>query len=287
MQRGGRRRLDRHTANVNATSEEPSVQARLPLRAYVTSTLFWSYLAASCPPWFVGAALTWAATLPFDRRRKLLHLYTSAWAYHYVKLLPLWRTHFEGTEHIRPGKRYVLVANHQSLGDILVLFGLFKPYKWVSKREIFALPFIGWNMRLNDYVGLVRGDAASIERMLAECRRHLQNGSSVLLFPEGTRSVDGELKRFKHGAFTLAKELGVEIIPIVVDGTRDALPKQGLLLKQRTPLDIQVRVLEPIVPRSDESVAELSERVRQVMVERLHELRREHRARELGVATGA
>jgi 1-acyl-sn-glycerol-3-phosphate acyltransferase len=230
-------------------------------------------MAASCPPLWSGAVLLRAASAPFDRRRKLLHLYTSAWAYHYVKLLPLWKTHFEGLEHIQPGKTYVMVANHQSLGDILVLFGLFKPFKWVSKREIFKVPFIGWNMRMNDYVGLVRGDAASIDRMLAECRRHLQNGSSVMLFPEGTRSVDGQIKRFKHGAFTLAKELGLEVMPIVVDGTRDALPKQGLLLRQTSPLQIRVRVLEPVAPDAAESVAALSELVRSHMVGALAELR--------------
>ncbi|MEY4514082.1 MAG: hypothetical protein RLZZ450_6204 [Pseudomonadota bacterium] len=210
---------------------------------------------------------------PFDRERKLLHMYTSAWAYHYVKLLPLWKTHFEGVEHIKPGRTYVIVANHQSLGDILVLFGLFRHFKWVSKREIFKVPFIGWNMAMNDYVGLTRGDAASIERMLDECRRHLRAGSSVMLFPEGTRSVDGELKGFKHGAFTLAKELSLDVVPIVIEGTRDALPKQGLLLRQPKPLQIYVRVLPPVSPDAADTPKALSDLVRGQMLRELDDMR--------------
>lgn len=245
----------------------------MPLRAWLTSSLFWSYMALSSPVLWAGALLVRGATAAFDHERKLLHLYTSAWAFHYVKLLPLWKTQFEGVEHIEQGKTYVLVANHQSLGDILVLFGLFRHFKWVSKREIFKVPFIGWNMRMNDYVGLQRGDAASIGQMLDECRTHLKHGSSVLLFPEGTRSLDGELKSFKHGAFTLAKELGLEVVPIVIDGTHDALPKKGLLLRQTAPLDIRVHVLQPVAPDAAESVKALSDLVHARMERELARMR--------------
>jgi 1-acyl-sn-glycerol-3-phosphate acyltransferase len=245
-----------------------------PLSAVALSTAFWSYLALSSPPLFAGALLTRAVTAPFDRERKWLHLYTSAWAYHYVKLLPLWKTRFSGVHHIQDGKPYVLVANHQSLGDILVLFGLFKQYKWVSKRSIFKVPFIGWNMYLNDYVGLERGDKQSIGKMLDECREHLREGSSVMLFPEGTRSVDGELKPFKHGAFTLAKEFGVPVVPIVIDGTRDALPKHGLVFPQTSPLTIRVHVMEPVSPDAAEDARALSELVRGKMVLELAAMRR-------------
>jgi 1-acyl-sn-glycerol-3-phosphate acyltransferase len=230
-------------------------------------------MAASSPLLWTGAVLLRGATAPFDRERKLLHMYTSAWAYHYVKLLPLWKTQFEGIDNIRTGRTYILIANHQSMGDILVLFGLFRHFKWVSKREIFKVPFIGWNMYMNDYVGLKRGDAISVGRMLAECRAHLTRGSSVMLFPEGTRSTDGQLKSFKHGAFTLAKELGIELVPIVIDGTRDALPKQGLLLRQTTPLSIRVHVLAPVSPDAADSVQALSELVRDRMVNELAHMR--------------
>ncbi|HMI93606.1 MAG TPA: lysophospholipid acyltransferase family protein [Polyangiales bacterium] len=255
-------------------SEVASAAAsRHGLRTWISTLLFWPYLLISSMVLFVGALLLFAATVAFDRRRALLHLYTCAWAYHYVRLLPLWRARFIDRERIAGGRTYVLVANHQSLGDILVLFGLFKHYKWVSKRAIFRVPFIGWNMMLNDYVGLLRGDPKSIEKMMQECRVHLRRGSSVMMFPEGTRSTDGEIKSFKHGAFTLASELGLALVPIVIDGTRDALPKHGLMLDHPWGLDIRVRVLDPIEPRADEPVAELSTRVREVMVAELAAMR--------------
>lgn len=243
------------------------------LRTWFTTLLFWPYIMVSSALLFVGALALFLLTIAFDRRRAILHLYTCAWAYHYVACLPLWSARFSGRERIQSGKTYVLVANHQSMGDILVLFGLFKHYKWVSKRVIFRVPFIGWNMSLNDYVALLRGDPKSIEAMMNECRVHLRAGSSVMMFPEGTRSLDGEMKAFKHGAFTLASELGVELVPIVIDGTRDALPKHGLMLSTPWGLPVRVHVLEPIAPAKGESVQALSDRVRAVMLAELDRMR--------------
>jgi 1-acyl-sn-glycerol-3-phosphate acyltransferase len=248
-------------------------QATRPLRTWTTTLSFWSYMAISNPVLWMGAVLVRLATAPFDQRRALLHLYTSAWAYHYVKLMPQWTTEFSGLEHIQKDRTYVLVANHQSLGDILLLFGLFKHFKWVSKAEIFKVPFVGWNMHMNDYVHLVRGDAASIDKMLDACRRHLRAGSSVMLFPEGTRSVDGEIKPFKRGAFALAQELGLEIVPIVVDGTHDALPKHGLVFRQNGTLRMRVKVLPPVSPHAASDVQSLSDLVREQMVRELAGLR--------------
>ena len=210
----------------------------------VCSLLFWAFLAVSSLLLFPVALLLWALTAPFDRRLVWQHRFTSWWASLYTRLNPLWRVTVEGEERIRPGTTYVMISNHQSFLDILVLFRLRAHYKWVSKAEMFRIPCIGWNMTLNRYVKLVRGDAASIARMMDTCQRHLAEGSSVLLFPEGTRSVDGHLKPFKHGAFTLAQRAGMPILPIVVEGTANALPKHGFVLRGRHA--IRVRVLDPV-----------------------------------------
>jgi 1-acyl-sn-glycerol-3-phosphate acyltransferase len=255
----------------SASSSTPASLAFV--RTWLSTLVFWPYLLFSSAVLFVGALVLFVLTAPFDRRRAALHIYTCAWAYHYVKSLPLWKAEFEGLEHIRPGQTYMLVANHQSLGDILVLFGLFKHYKWVSKRAIFRTPFVGWNMWLNDYVALTRGDPKSIEAMMQACRVHLRKGSSVMMFPEGTRSLDGQIKNFKHGAFTLASELGLETIPIVIDGTRDALPKHGLMLDHPWNLRVRVRVLSPMRAHEGEDVSAFMERVRQRMIEQLAQLR--------------
>ena len=137
-----------------------------------------------------------------------------------------------------------MVANHQSFHDLLVLFRLFVHFEWVSKAEMFRIPAIGWNMALNRYVRLRRGSADSIARMMAACERHLVQGSSVMIFPEGTRSPDGRMRAFKHGAFTLAQRARMPMLPIVVDGTANALPKHGFVLRGRHA--IRVRVLEEV-----------------------------------------
>src|SRR5262249_53142360 len=110
----------------------------------------------------------------------------------------------EGRQHLPWRGGAVLVSNHASLADILVLFGLWSPFKWVSKASNFRIPLIGWNMRLNRYVPLVRGDKESIATMMRACEAWLAGGVPVLLFPEGPRSPDGEGKAFKAGAFRMA-----------------------------------------------------------------------------------
>jgi len=138
----------------------------------------------------------------------------------------------------------VMVANHLSLLDILVLFRLFKHFKWVSKVENFRVPCIGWNMRLNGYIELRRGERASVIEMMRACERTLAAGNSIMMFPEGTRSTTGTMRPFKTGAFELAQKAQRPILPIVISGTAEALPKRGFVLQGRHP--IQVKVLEPI-----------------------------------------
>jgi 1-acyl-sn-glycerol-3-phosphate acyltransferase len=210
----------------------------------VFSLLFWGFLASTSILLFPVALLVRALTGPFDRRLWCQHRFTSWWGSLYTWANPLWRVRVEGRERIRPGVTYVMISNHQSFLDILVLFRLFAHFKWVSKAEMFRIPCIGWNMTLNRYVKLVRGDTASIARMMEACQRHITEGSSVMLFPEGTRSVDGRLKPFKHGAFTLAQGAGVGILPIVLEGTAHALPKNGFVLGGHHA--IRIRVLDEV-----------------------------------------
>jgi 1-acyl-sn-glycerol-3-phosphate acyltransferase len=210
----------------------------------IFSLAFWAFITVSSALLFPIALLVWLVTVPFDRRLRVQHAFTCFWASLYTWLNPLWRVTVEGRERIRPGATYVMVANHQSFLDILVLFRLFRHFKWVSKAEMFRIPAIGWNMALNRYVKLTRGSPDSIARMMAACEAHLAAGSSIMIFPEGTRSPDGHLRAFKHGAFTLAQRARVPILPIVVDGTSNALPKHGFVLRGQHA--ISVRVLDEI-----------------------------------------
>jgi 1-acyl-sn-glycerol-3-phosphate acyltransferase len=235
------------------------------------STLFWLFLAVSSIALFPIALLVWAVTAPFDPRRALLHRFTCFWASLYTWLNPAWPVRIEGRERVRPGVTYVMVANHQSFLDILVLFRLFVHFKWVSKVEIFKVPLIGWNMSLNRYIRLKRGDRESIREMMAASEAALAGGNSIMMFPEGTRSEDGRLKPFKTGAFVLAKRLGVPLLPIVVRGTSRALPKRGFVLQGRHPIRIEVRDEIPPESFADLSADELTVRLHRYFANELGE----------------
>lgn len=194
------------------------------------STLYWLLVAAIAVVMFPLALLVWATTAPFDRRKLVLHAFTNVWGSLYTWLSPVWSVEVRGREHIERGRVYVMVANHLSLVDIFVVHRLHRHFKWVSKIENFSLPFIGWNMRLNGYVPLRRGDKESVVEMFARCREVLASDSSVMMFPEGTRSKTGVMKEWKPGAFELAKAAGVSVLPIAIQGTETALPKKGLVI---------------------------------------------------------
>jgi 1-acyl-sn-glycerol-3-phosphate acyltransferase len=236
------------------------------------STVFWIFLGLSSIALFPIALLIWLVTAPFDPRRAILHRFTCFWASLYTWLNPAWPVHIEGRERVRRGVTYVMVANHQSFLDILVLFRLFVHFKWVSKIEIFSVPLIGWNMSLNRYIRLRRGDRESIREMMTASEAALAGGSSIMMFPEGTRSADGRLKPFKSGAFVLAKRMNLPLLPIVVRGTSQALPKRGFVLRGRHHIRIEVRGEIPPESFADISAEELTLRMQRYFATELGEV---------------
>jgi 1-acyl-sn-glycerol-3-phosphate acyltransferase len=206
---------------------------------------------------------------PFDRRLRLLHLFTCFWASIYTWVMPAWRIRIEGRENVRKNSVYMIVSNHQSQMDILVAFRLFFHYKWVSKAEMFRVPFIGWNMILNRYVKLKRGDKESVDQMLRHCSIHLREGSSIFMFPEGTRSPDGEVKSFKLGAFEMALKEKVPILPIVISGTNKALPKYSMNFTGVQKIYIKIYEEIPYSVFKGLSAADTAQMVRQFIMEKL------------------
>ncbi len=241
------------------------------LRNRTIAVLFIGFVFLTSFFFFFFAAGIWMVTRPFDRRLRLLHRYTSHWAALYLWLFPPWSVTVHGREKIDPDATYVIVSNHQSLVDILVLFLLFRHFKWVSKAELFHIPLIGWNMWLNRYVRLVRGNSKSIRHMYDACEQHLVEGSSILMFPEGTRSPTGRMRDFKEGAFLLAQRKAVPILPLVINGSKNALPKSSLNFHGNT--HIELEVLDPIPPEgfTEESIDDLRLRIRELIRERVWE----------------
>ena len=244
----------------------------VPMINRIIAICFLIVIGLTSAIFFFVAVFIWALTVLVDRRLVLLHLFTSFWAALYVWLMPAWSVHVDGNRKTAWRRHHVIVSNHQSQLDILVAFCLFIPFKWVSKAEVFNLPFIGWNMQLNRYIKLKRGDKAGIARMFADCEAALSRGNSIFMFPEGTRSKTGELKTFKPGAFILAKKMGVPILPVVISGTHAALPKYSLNFHGRQ--HMYIRLLDPIPAGqvTDMTVEALSERTRTIIATELEKL---------------
>ena len=234
---------------------------------FLVSVLYWAWFVLTLPILFVPALVIFVITAPFDRRRITLHLYTCFWAQFLLASNPMWRVRVVGSRKIPWRKPVVIASNHASLIDILVLLRLYRPYRWVSKIENFKLPIIGWLMHLDGYVPLVRGNRESVVKMMEQCRALLRAGNSLMMFPEGTRSKTGELQPFKAGAFQLAAETGVPVIPVAVHGTHESLPKHGLILRDR--MDAVVEVLDPIDPADFATVEDLSDATRAVIEDAL------------------
>lgn len=222
---------------------------------------------------YLGALILWLATAPFDPTRALLHRYTCWWAVMYLRWIPGCRISVEGREHIQPGTPYILASNHQSIADIMALSALAVPFKWVSKKETFRIPFVGWNMKLNRYVRVDRGNLRRVAQTMAECRRWLGLRWPLLMFPEGHRSPDGQLIKFHNGAFKLALECQCAVVPIVVQGTR------GIYHRWRVnwhPGPIRIRVLAPVAPEEfGQRADQFRDRVFALMRETLDAMRRE------------
>lgn len=237
----------------------------------VLSTLFWAFITVTSLVLYPLAILIWVVTVAFDRRLVVLHRFTCFWASLYTWFNPAWPVTVEGREKIQPGTTYVMVANHLSLIDILVLFRLFRHFKWVSKIENFKVPVIGWNMSMNRYIKLRRGDRQSVIQMMEQCEKTIGQGNSIMMFPEGTRSPTGEMRAFKPGAFELALKTETPILPIVISGTADALPKRGFVLQGRHP--IRIGVLDPIPHErfAGMSAEELTDHVRDVIATEIAE----------------
>jgi 1-acyl-sn-glycerol-3-phosphate acyltransferase len=185
----------------------------------------------ACIELFLVASLGWVAvvlvylpTFWFDKRRILSGRTLRRVAKAAVTFSPLWRFRIHGEIPKNPGKA-VCVSNHCSHTDVFLISHLPWEMKWLAKRSLFNLPFIGWSMRLVKDVPIDRASPSAAKAALDQCARWLEQGVPVMIFPEGTRSKNGELQGFKDGAFRLAIDTGADVLPMAVAGTGGALSK--------------------------------------------------------------
>lgn len=178
-----------------------------------------------------------------------------------------------GTFHINRRGSSIVMANHQSNFDIPVLLAyLPMQFRWLAKAELFKIPVFGKAMRGCGYISIDRSDRESAFKSLAKAAATIKSGTSVLVFPEGTRSLDGMIKPFKKGPFVLAVDAGVPIIPVVINGTWSIMPKNRLTIK---PCQVTLDVLPPFETSGFDRATkdELMDKTRNLLCRRFAEVK--------------
>lgn len=211
-------------------------------------------ILVSCVIWIVGSILTILISLsivlfaiilyPFDKMRKVVHAHGYLWSDLLIALNPYWSVEVSGLKNIDRTKTYVIVANHQSIADIILLYQTRMQFKWVANEYLFKLPVIGLSMLITRHIKLRKGKLGSIKKAYQEASEWLRRGMSIMLFPEGTRSNGYGLKEFQNGAFKLAIKEQVPILPISIKGTGNAIPRGSRLFTTKIP--VSMKVLEPV-----------------------------------------
>jgi len=178
------------------------------------------------------------------------------------------KVRLEGLEHLRGEGPYILMSNHQGSYDIFALLGhLPIHFKWLAKKELFSIPFLGWAMKSAGYISLDRQGTRETVEAMNEAAEKIKDGMSVIIFPEGSRSPDGRIQPFKKGGFTLAMKSRVPIIPIALDGSREIMPKDRLTA---LPGEIRIKIGTPI------ETASYSLKERNLLMEKVRETISKH-----------
>ncbi|MBJ7508374.1 MAG: 1-acyl-sn-glycerol-3-phosphate acyltransferase [Ilumatobacteraceae bacterium] len=242
------------------------------MKRSILSLWSWFALGVIVIVWTPIVFLVWIATTPFDKGR-----YATGYTFRRLCVLhqwlnPLWKFKTSGQLPANKRNPYVMVSNHESFVDMLLLSHLKMEMKYLSKESFLRIPLVGWMMKMSGDVSVLRGDRSSGAAALIVCEKWLKRKMSVMIFPEGTRSFDGEMRGFKDGAFVLAIRTQTPMLPVVVHGTRSALRKSDWRMGDTK---AEVRVLEIIetTGMTLNDVPALRERVRDAMIAEIAKMR--------------
>ena len=182
-----------------------------------------------------------------DPRRRAMEQVSAAWATGIFKVCQHYPIATEGLERLKGASEpYIICPNHESLVDILVMLAVFPNFKFIAKPPLFWLPPIALQMRLSGYIQAAKGEEGGADRVMEQALHWLAQGCHVLVFPEGTRSPNERMLRFRQGAFHIAQKAGVKVVPVAITGSRQMLAKNAFHIDPAA--RITVRVLEPIEP---------------------------------------
>jgi len=237
------------------------------------SLLYYLVVIAVALVLYVASFIALVVCYPFDRKRVVVHT-LSKWITDTIfGLPPFMKREVIGLENIDPKKAYVMTLNHNSMADIITIYNLPLVFKWVSKKEVYRIPIVGRLLYAHGDIVINRASAKEAMQLVHERGKEwLAKGASVAIFPEGTRSKNGEIHNFKAGAFLLAKDAGAPILPIVLNNT-NKMVRKGWLMNWRN--HITIKILPPISAEevAERSVKEVMADVHSSMTEALTEIR--------------
>ena len=233
------------------------------------SIYMWLYYSFLFVVFFILISLTFLFTFPFDPYRRIPNRVLGWMAWGMMHPSPAWRIKLENMELLNDKIPTVYVCNHESFLDIPLIYQLPIRMKWVVKHSMTYIPIMGWMVRLTGHLTINRKKKSALKK-LNNLIQPLKSGIPVMLFPEGTRSLDGRLQPFKNGAFLLAMEHAFPIQPLVLEGPFEVLRSGSSLFRPRA--HFRLRVLPSIDPKEFDSMSELKHTVQQKMSDALKEL---------------
>lgn len=200
----------------------------------------------------------------WDKQGNFAHRVAVFWAKMLLRVSGV-KVLLKGKEHVDPKESYIFAANHQSAFDILVLLAeLPVPFRWLAKESLFRIPLFGWAMKRSGYIPIDREQAKKAYQSLLQAAQKVREGTSIVIFPEGTRQHQEVLGPFKKGGFVLALKAQRPIVPVSIIGSGKVLTKNGFWI---TPGEIQVVLGAPIPTsgRKNKDAEELMHRVREAI----------------------
>lgn len=214
----------------------------------------------------------WLFTVLFDKRLIILHYFANFWGSLLTILVPGWKLTMIGKEKLN-NKAKIIVANHQSQEDILLIYRLGVPFRWISKAEVFKTPIYGWLMSLKGDIKLHRFSKSSIKQMFIDAEKVLRKGCIITIFPEGTRSKTGNVGKFKEGAFKLAQNVEIPIVPVVIYGTGTKLIYPNGQFKGKHKVIVKVLDEIPYEEIKGKDTGELANQVKDLIELELNKLK--------------
>lgn len=233
------------------------------------SIIIWIFWAVCIISFFVVISVLFLLTFPFNRFNTIPNKTLKGLGWLMLKINPGWVIEMKGADLRKISKPTIVIANHQSFLDLPLLYLLPWTMKWVAKKSMFRIPIFGWVIYMTGQLGIDRRSMKSAKKLDALVEP-VKAGIPAMIFPEGTRSRTGEVQDFKNGAFKLAQEYNFNILPVVLKGGQEAMPRGSWRVEPQQ--EFVISVLDPLEVGEFKSITELKDAAFSLIEEELKSL---------------